>query len=239
MPSWGSRTWAASGRYYADQVSLFDIDGIDRGSAGRHTTDLSLSLTQILGRRTVATIDAAWTAQRGFLSTPFHEVIVAPAPHLPADYRVAERLPDARDRRAIGVRANHAATDWLVERGGYRFYSDTFGITAHSIESETHFRLPTPDEMWVYPIVRFHRQTASRYFGLPGTQPLDSEYFSADWDLSEFDSWRYGGGWKCVGTGGATLGWFPFRSVETRVTGYERSDGFRAVAASVGLGWGF
>ena len=232
-------TLTASGRYFADTVSLFDIDGINRGSARRHTTDLSMTVTQILGRRLVATVDAGWTTQRGFLSTPFHEVIVAPAPGLPDDHRVAERLPDVRDRRAVGMRLNYASTDWLVQRGGYRFYSDTFGITAHSLESETHFKLPTSDEMWVFPILRFHRQTSSHYFGLPGTQPLDTEFFTADRDLSGFDSWRYGAGWKWVGAGGGTLGWLPFRSVEARVTRNERSDGFRAVAVSVGLGWGF
>jgi len=66
------------------------------------------------------------------------------------------------------VRGNHALTDWLVQRGGYRFYTDTFGITAHSIESETHLRLPAANEMWVFPILRFHRQSASRYLVYPG-----------------------------------------------------------------------
>lgn len=234
-----STTLVTSGRYYIDQVSLYDIDGINRGSQRRHTADLALSVTQLLGRRTVATIDVGWTAQRGFLSTPFHEVIVAPSPDLPVDHRVAERLPDARDRRAVGVRGNHALTDWLVQRGGYRFYTDTFGISAHSVESETHVRLPASNEMWVYPILRFHRQTGSRYFGLPGTQTIDTEFFTADGDLGRFDSWRYGGGWKWVGAGNTTLGWLPFRSLETRVTFYERSDGLRAVTSSLGVGWAF
>jgi len=232
-------TLAASGRYFADTISLYDINGDDQGSARRHTTDVSLTLTQILGRRTVATVDLGLSVQRGFLSTPFHEVIVAAALGIPNDFRVAERLPDARDRRAVGLRVNHSLTDWLVERGGYRFYDDTFGVQAHTIESETHIRLPTADEQWAFPIARFHRQTGSRYFGLPGTQFLDTDFFTADRDLSSFDSWRYGAGWKWVGTGGATLGWLPFRSVEVRVTRYERSDGFRAIASSVGFGWGF
>tara|TARA_B100001971_G_C18084492_1_gene480118 strand:+ start:81 stop:359 length:279 start_codon:yes stop_codon:yes gene_type:complete len=75
--------------------------------------------------------------------------------------------------------------------------------------------------------------------GLPGAQTVDTGFFTADGDLSRFDSWRYGGGWKWVGAGNTTLGWLPFRSVETRVTFYERSDGLRTVASSVGLGWGF
>ncbi len=232
-------TLAAFGRYFADTISLFDINGDDQGAARRHTTDLSLTLTQILGRRTVATVDVGLSLQRGFLSTPFHEVIVAAALGVPDDFRVAERLPDARDRWAVGLRVNHSLTDWLVERGGYRFYDDTFGVQAHTVESETHMRLPTADEQWMFPIARFHRQTGSRYFGLPGTQPLDTDFFTADRDLSSFDSWRYGAGWKWVGTGGVTLGWLPFRSIEVRVTRYERSDGFRAIASSVGFGWGF
>jgi hypothetical protein len=235
-------TVAASARYYSDQVMLIGIDGSgdddDVPSTGRQTTDFSLALTQVLGRRTVGTIEAGWTLQRGFLSTPFHEVVLAPTPGVFSEVRVAERLPSARDRRAIGVRANHALTDWLVQRGGYRFYNDTFGITAHSIETETHVRVPAADEMWVFPILRFHRQTASDYFGLPGTQSVDTTFLTADRDLSRFTSWRYGGGWKWVGAGGRTLGPLPFRSLEARFTVYDRDDGLRGFAASVGFGWG-
>ena len=93
--------------------------------------------------------------------------------------------------------------------------------------------------MWIFPIVRFHRQTGSDYFGLPGTQTFDTEFFTADWDLSSFDSWRYGGGWRWVGAGGGNLRGLPFRSLETRFTVYDRDDGLKAYAASLGLGWGF
>lgn len=179
------------------------------------------------------------TLQRGFLSTPFHEVVLAASSGVPSGLRVAERLPDTRDRRAVGVRLNHAATNWLVERLGSRYYSDTFGVTAYTVESETHLRPPSADEMWIFPIVRFHRQTGSDYFGLPGTQTFDTEFFTADWDLSSFDSWRYGGGWRWVGAGGGNLPGLPFRSLETRFTVYDRDDGLKAYAASLGLGWGF
>lgn len=235
-------TVAASARYYADQVMLIGINGSgdddDVPSTRRQTADFSFSLTQVLGRRTVGTIEAGWTFQRGFLSTPFHEVLLADTPGLLGGVRVAERLPSSRDRRAIGVRVNHALTDWLVQRGGYRFYNDTFGINAHSIESETHVRVPAADEMWLFPIVRFHRQAGSDYFGLPGTQVADAMFRTADRDLSRFTSWRYGGGWKWVGAGGGTLGPLPFRSIEARFTVYDRDDGLRGFAASVGFGWG-
>ena len=237
-------TVAASVRYFSDRLQLIGIDG-SRGDdddspwTQRQTTDLSLSLTQLFGRRTVGTLEASMSLQRGFLSTPFHEVVLAASPGVPSGTRVAERMPDTRDRRALGARVNHAVMDWLVERLGYRYYNDTFGVTAHSVEAETHIRVSSADEMWVFPIVRFHRQTGSDYFGLPGTQTIDTEFFTADWDLSAFDSWQYGGGWRWIGAGGGKLSALPFRSVESRFTVYDRDDGLRAFVASVALGWGF
>ena len=237
-------TVAASGRYYADRLQLIGIDGSegeddDTPTATRRTTDLSFSVTRLLGRRTVGTVEVGVSLQRGFLSTPFHEVVLAASSGVPSGLRVAERLPDTRDRRAVGVRLNHAATNWLVERLEFRYYSDTFGITAYTVDTETHVRLPSADEMWIFPILRFHRQTGSDYFGLPGTQTIDTEFFTADWDLSGFNSWRYSGGWRWVGAGGGNLRGLPFRSLETRVTVYDRDDGLKAYVASLGLGWGF
>lgn len=235
-------TVSAGFQHFRDTVGLYGIDGVKRGTDQRRTSDISFAVTQVLGPKTVGSAEVSLIEQRGFLSTPFHEVILAPTfPTTPtaAGQRVAERLPDTRSRRALGFRLNHAFSKQFVQRLYYRWYTDTWGITGNTIEVEPHLRLPTKADTWVFPIYRFHSQTASDHFALPGTLDGSEPFMTADRELSQFTSHKIGMGWRTtLAAGGWT--WVPrMRSVETRVTYYVRSDGLRAVAASVALGWRF
>ena len=217
-------------RRYSDTIDLYDIDGVNRGADDRATTDVSVSLTQVLSRRTVAAIELSLSDQSGFLSTPFHEVILAPDGE-----RVAERLPGARQRVALGLRLNHAFGQRLVGRFGLRAYDDDWGIAATTIEIEPHFRLARDGDTWIFPILRHHDQQGSDYFGLPGVFDGSEAYYTADRDLSTFTSQKYGIGWKWgQGAGGRRLGWNRF---ETRLTYYTRDDGLDSISTSFQFGW--
>ncbi len=232
-------TFAARLGYFSDTVDLYDTFGIVQGEDDRETADLSLSLTQVLGPRTVGSVEVGFISQSGFLSTPFHEVILAPAPESPQGEHVAERLPDSRERMAVGLRLNHTFSKRIVQRFSYRYYDDDWGISAHTIEAETHFRLPTETEAWIYPILRFHSQTGSDYFGLPGTFSGGEAFFTADRDLSEFDSEKLGLGLR-LGFRKKQNGFLSkLKSFESRLATYSRDDGLDAISFSLALGWRF
>jgi hypothetical protein len=227
-------TLVARLRHYEDTVKLYDIDGIDRGDEGRRTMDFSASVTQVLGRRTLGSLGLDYTHQTGFLSTPFHEVVL---PLLGGgDERVAERLPDRRGRAALGLGLDHAFGRRVVQKLTYRLYDDDWGITAHTIAAETHFRLPTVTETWMFPILRYHRQTASDYFGPTGSFTGSEELFTSDWDLAEVVSTKYG-----VGVRGSARPGRPWRlgleRYEARFAFFSRDDGLDGFVASLGLGW--
>jgi hypothetical protein len=223
-------TLAASIWQYEDTVELYDIFGIKGGSDSRSTTALSTTLTQVLGRRTVVLADLSASLQSGFLSTPFQEVILAGGQH------VAERLPDSRNRYAIGFRLNHAFTSSVVQKAYYRFYDDDWQVSANTIELETHFRLGTATEMWLFPILRFHDQTASDYFALPGDFTGTEDFFTADRDLSGFSSEKYGVGWKLL-WGKGRSGPLRLDRFEVRLTSYSRDDGLDAITTAFDFGW--
>ena len=227
-------TLSAGLKHYQDTVDLYDIDGILQGEDDRTTTEVSFAWTQILGPRTVFGSEISFTSQSGFLSTPFHEVILVDG------RRVAERLPDSRSRLAVGLNLNHAFSKKIVQRTNYRFYDDDFGITAHTIESETHFRLPTETALWLFPILRFHTQTASDYFGLPGVFTESAPYFTADRDLSEFTSEKFGMGFRWTRGLQPARGFFGrLRGFESRIASYSREDGLDALSVSLALSWRF
>jgi hypothetical protein len=227
-------TLAARLRHYEDTVKLYDIDGVNRGDEGRRTTDLALTLTQVLGPRTVGSIELDSTYQTGFLSTPFHEVALRPPGG--GEVRVAERLPDSRRRISLGLSLDHAFGGSVVQKLNYRFYDDNWGIRAHTIAAETHFRLPVATDTRVFPILRYHRQSASDYFGPTGSFTGSEEFFTSDWDLAEITTTKYGIGLGGSAPAGQTW-WLGLRRYETRFTLFSRDDGLDGMTASFGLGW--
>ena len=232
-------TLAVGLRLYSDTVYLYDIDGENLGQDDRQTIDLSVSSTRVLGPRTVGSVELEYTAQTGLLSTPFHEVILAPSVGFPDGQRIAERLPDSRARMGLGMRLNHSFSKRVAQRVSYRFYNDDWGITAHTLEAETHFRLPTKNEAWIYPILRFHTQSGSDYFGLPGTFVGDEPYLTADRDLSELTSQKLGLGFRYQFRAKKRGFFSRLRSFESRVASYSRDDGLDALSVSLAFGWRF
>ena len=224
-------TVSAQLRHYADTVDLYDIDGVNQGEDDRSTTDLTLSISQVLGPRTVLTGELYFAQQSGYLGTPFHEVI------LQDGTRVTERLPDDRTRAALGLWLNHAFSERFVGRFYYRFYDDDWGIQAHTIELEPQFKVS--DRLWVFPILRFHSQDGADYFGLPQTFTGAEDFITADRDLSEFTSEKYGFGFRKSFAPGRS-GWTRFmRSLESRVSFYTREDGLESLSVSIAWGWRF
>lgn len=236
----------ASLRRYDDAIDLVGIDGygsqgdglpLTEGSGDRTTTDLYLTLSQTLSRRTAAAIELFVSQQDGVLSTPYHEVILfSDSPLYPDGQHVAERLPDSRERKALGLRLNHAFTDRIVQRVAYRYYTDDWGIDAHTIDLETHFRLPTDREMWLYPILRYHTQSGADYFGLPLTFTGAEDYYTSDWDLAETTADKYGVGWS-VNTLPSESWLMLLDRFELRGSFYDRDDGLSGFTTSFAFGW--
>lgn len=237
---------SAAVRRFDDAIDLIGIDGhgyqgagLPRtsGSGDRTTTDVTVGVSQTLGRRTVGSLELFLSNQDGVLSTPYHEVVFGPyAPADPGSVHVAERLPDSRLRKALSFRLNHSFSDKLVLRSGYRYYTDDWGISAHTIDLEPHFRLPSERETWLFPILRYSTQAGADYFGAPGTFTGGETYYTSDWDLAETSTAKYGLGFTVNTRPGQT--WLGiFRRFEARAAVYDRNDGLTAFSTSFSLGW--
>ncbi|MHB0969084.1 MAG: DUF3570 domain-containing protein [Thermoanaerobaculia bacterium] len=237
---------SAAIRRFDDAIDLIGIDGygaqgdgtFTEGKGDRTTTDATFTLSQTLGRRTAGSIELFVSQQEGVLSTPYHEVIIGEGSLLDPGTHVAERLPETRDRQAVSLRLTHSFSDRIVQRVGYRFYTDDWGIDAHTIDLETHFRLPSEREMWLYPILRHHTQTGADYFGLPRTFSGSEAYYTSDWDLAETASDKYGIGWS-VTTLPREKMLLHVDRLEMRATFYDRDDGLSGFTTSLGFGWTF
>jgi hypothetical protein len=182
--------WSAQARAYLDKVSL--IYPIElRTSAGypktpRNSYSLSLSYSQIVNRQLQLMFIADLISQNGFLGLPFHRVYFKDATvH-------AEHLPGNRFKLPVGFRANYFAGNRTVLRSYYRFYTDSWGLKAHTAELEVSYKV-TPFAS-VTPFYRFYSQSAAKYFAPYGGHTAADAYFTSNYDLSTFTSNFLGAG---------------------------------------------
>ena len=176
----------------------------------------------------------------GLLSTPFHRVFFQGQ-----QQAKVEQLPDTRTKIPVGVRFNYHATDWLIAKLYYRYYWDSWGMTAHTASVE----LPVKINRFlsVYPFYRYHTQSAADYFKPYKEHSLDQQFYTSDYDLSALQSHTYGAGIRYSPVNGLARIKTPFKerpvfmlkSIDVKYSHYDRSTGLAADIVSVGLSFSF
>ncbi len=203
----------------------------------RNSYALSLGLSQILGKRVQASLFADLVLQRGLLSTPFQRVYFGDVnDFFIDDFQLAddvERLPESRFKLPLGARLNYFLNDVFVLRGYYRFYTDDWGITAHTASLEVPIKLN--DSFTLYPAYRYYTQTEADYFYAKETALSTLDFYTSDYDLSEYNAHQYGLGVRYKDIfAKAKLFTFGLKSVDFRFNTYDRSDGLNAFIMTLG-----
>lgn len=184
---------------YIDQVKLIqpielrnpipiggEDDDYSYGSAGRNTFAGSLSYSQIVNKRLQVMLLADVVQQTGYLSLPFHRVYFN-------DGTVhQENLPNTRFKLPIAFRASYFMGDNIILKGYYRFYTDDWGLQAHTANIEVPIKI-TPF-LSLSPFYRFYTQTAIKYFAPYQTHTAQQNFYTSNYDLSKFNSQFFGAG---------------------------------------------
>ncbi|WP_321995391.1 DUF3570 domain-containing protein [Draconibacterium orientale] len=207
-------------------------------SKGRNSYSASIGLSQILSSRMTAYVSADFILQDGLLSTPYHRVYFADKEdyfyenfHLADDI---ERLPDSRFKIALGARLNYFVNHRVTLRTFYRYYTDDWGITSHTASLEIPVKIT--DKFTVYPSYRFYNQTAADYFAAYNEHLSTEEFYTSDYDLSEFSANNYGFGisYTDVFTKGHI--WkLSLKSIDLKYHKYDRDSAFTASMFSFGV----
>ncbi len=232
-----------TGMVYFDRITLYlpvelrrNADAIP-GKDRRNTYQFSAVYSYVINQRIQASLIGELIYQHGLLSTPFHRV------YFENDEDVKnEKLPSQRFKVPLGLRLNYFATDFLVLRSFYRYYFDSFGLDAHTASLEMPLKLGS--FFTLYPFYRYHHQSASGYFRPYKAHDINEEYYTSDYDLSDFNSQYAGIGLRYAplwGIGRFQLPWTKrltlFKSIELRYGNYWRSDGLRAFLISLDMGF--
>lgn len=204
----------------------------------RNSFSLGFGFSQILSKRLQLSLALDLVQQQGLLSTPFQRVYFKDIDdsfiqsfHL-ADN--VERLPETRLKFAIGGRLNYYINEFLVVRTFYRFYDDDFGITSHTASIELPVKIA--NKFTIYPSYRFYNQTAASFFA-PYNQHLSSDqYYTSDYDLSEFNANQYGLGITYTDIFTSFHIWrFGLKSIDLNFNYYKRNTGLTSMLIAGGF----
>ncbi len=164
--------------------------------------DLIAGVTQLLDPATSVSVDVGYGRTTGYLADPYRviqQVIqLGPGVLLPLTY--GENRPDWREKWTALASINHSFANLHgALEASYRFYHDTFGIDASTVELAWFQKLGA--HLTLRPSLRFYDQSAANFYRLdvtganftPTGKPMPGgPYFSSDYRLSALRSYDYG-----------------------------------------------
>lgn len=164
-------------------------------------------------------------------------------------YKQFDSRPRERFTTVFQLRWNHHMQGWgATLRTGYRYYHDSFGIGAHSLDAQ--WVQPVTESLKLSPLLRYYTQSSASFYHDPVTDvevypglPAEATYSSDDQRLSAFGAFT--AGLKAEYTLGA---WTADAKVERyeqraqwRIGGHGSLgiDPFRATSLQLGLAYSF
>ncbi|MCH4552584.1 DUF3570 domain-containing protein [Aestuariibaculum lutulentum] len=219
----------------------------------RNSYSVSVSFSQILSRNMQFSLFFDLVQQKGWLSNPMQRVYFGDVDNFymgnpssipnytsPTNKDVfqladdIERLPDSRFKIPVGMRLNYYLNEMFVLRTYYRYYSDDWGITSHTAEVEVPIKISS--KFTLYPSYRYYTQTAADYFAPYEMNLSTSEFYTSDYDLSEFNANQYGFGVNYTDIFAKAHIWkFGLKSIDLKYNNYKRNTGLKANIVSAGF----
>ncbi len=171
--------------------------------ARKHTHDYVVGVTQLLDPLTSVSFNFTWGNANGYLGDPYRLVQknteLFPGVSLPLTF--GETRPPDRDKwiALVGLNRSLPALHGALD-ATYRYYHDTFGTTAHTVDLAWFQRLG--EKFILRPGLRLYSQSAASfyYYNLDrtaitptsGAPRAAGPYYSSDYRLSKFESFNYG-----------------------------------------------
>jgi Protein of unknown function (DUF3570) len=167
----------------------------------KDTDDFLIGVTQILGPKTLLSVNFTFRNSHGYLNDPYRGVLFDDYPQfdLNTPSLFAENRPDHRQSYIPYVSLAQYITPLHASvEGAYRFYDDTFGIKAQTVDLSWHQKIGK--RFLVSPVFRYYYQTAANFYApqFPGdpSNPFDPipipSYYSADYRLSKLETFAFG-----------------------------------------------
>jgi hypothetical protein len=178
-----------------DDVKVF----FQRTPAKKRSNDVIVGVTQLLDPRTSVSFNLTWGRATGFLADPYKLVQknteVFPGIFLPLTF--SDNRPDERTKYIALAALNRSFPELRgAVDASYRFYHDTFGTDAHTLDVAWFQRIG--ERVILRPGVRFYEQGAADFYAYnfdrtsvvptAGPPKPNGPFYSSDFRLSAFRS---------------------------------------------------
>lgn len=205
---------------------------------GRNSYSLGFGFSQILHKNVQGSLALDFVQQQGLLSTPFQRVYFGDvADSFIQNFQLAdaiERLPDSRFKVAAGGRLNWYLNENFTVRTFYRYYYDDWGITSHTASIEVPIKIT--DKFTLYPSYRFYNQTAADYFRPYEGALSTDEFYTSDYDLSEYSANQFGFGVSYTDIFAKAHIWkLGLKSIDLKFYQYDRDTTFSSSIITAGF----
>ena len=152
----------------------------------------TLGLSQILTRNLIANLNYEVLTDQGYLQNPYRKILVLD-PFSGKGYDLADQVyPNTRTSNAASIDLKYYLPYRAALDGQYRFFSDTWGIVAHTVT------LGYTQPLWGHWLfdgtVRYYRQNAANFFADIYPRPNFSNFMARDRELAAFQSYTVGAG---------------------------------------------
>lgn len=189
----------------------------------RNTYNIKLGFTQVLTKKMTLGIFPEFVYQKGLLATPFHRV------YFNDNTLRVENLPKQRFKFPLAIKLNAFLGNRFILKNQYSFYADNFGIIANTIEIEGALKIVPKFTLAAF--FRFYHQSGSDYFKTYKEHSTDESFYTSDYDLSRFNSYKAGLSLKFYPVSKTQKKVF-FENILLRYSFYYRSNNLQAHTAS-------
>ena len=192
----------------------------------RKTYSASFSFSKVINERMQVALLLDLISQEGLLATSYQRV------YFSDNSASFEVLPGSRMKLPVGARFNWFLTDQVILRTLYRYYSDNWGLQAHTAEIEFPWKISP--FFTLSPFYRFYSQNAADYFAGYKEHNPSQQLYTSDYDLSAFTSNYFGASFKLMPARGV-FHMQKWNSLEFRYGHYNRSTDLNADMLTLAL----
>ena len=152
----------------------------------------SVGLSQILTRTLIGSFNYEVLTDQGYLQNPYRKILYR-NPGAGLGYTQAEQIyPNTRTSNAGSIQLKYYAPWRAAFTGSYRYFSDTWGIRAHTAEfGYTHPAFKS----WIFDgSFRYYTQNAATFFSDLFPRANSQNFMARDRELAAFNSYTVGFG---------------------------------------------
>jgi len=173
----------------SDEVRRNDpLGGLDDafGERDLDRRNYRLGVSQVLTRRLLVSMNYEAITDEGYLNNPYRSVRFLHAGSATGFSYEAEVYPNTRSSNAISVRSRYYLEPRAAVHGGYRFFTDDWGIDAHNIDIG--YTRPFAGGWLVDAGYRYYTQEAADFYSDLFPFEQSQNFLARDKELSSFAS---------------------------------------------------